>query len=445
MKALLRIGTVLATVLLLLPAIELGPGGGPKAWAEEDQQTNANQKTRRVPSMSEATFKKLAEAQELIDAEPKDLDGAIRVLQGMLDRSRRYNGNEIGNIHNMLGFIYFSKEDYGQAIRHYEVVIQQGEEIAEGLETTTLYTLAQLNFVYERYSEALRYMLIWLEKANNPGPEPYIFLGQVYYQMDDYPNAAVQIERGIAIARNRGTAVKENWWALLSFLYSEQELWPKVLDILEILVRDFPKRTYWVSLAGIQGQENMEKEQIYTMMAAYDAGFLTMQSDLVTLAGLLMQEEAPIRAAAVLQKGIDEKLIERTDTNLRSLGQAYQLAQEVEKAIPVFEDAAALSEDGRIYENLSQLYMEDDNFDKCVDAATNALEKGGLRKVQSVYIVRGMCEYNRDGLSQAKESFVSCRNESRRARDQGNQRTCQSWITYIDREVARRRAIARAI
>ena len=146
----------------------------------------------------------------------------------------------------------------------------------------------------------------------------------------------------------------------------------------------------------------MEKEQIYTMMAAYDAGFLTMQSDLVTLAGLLMQEEAPIRSAEVLQKGIDEKLVERTDRNLRSLGQAYQLAQEVDKAIPVFEDAGKLSDDGRIYENLAQLYMEDDNFDKCVDAATNALNKGGLRKVQSVYIVRGMCEYNRDGLSRAR-------------------------------------------
>jgi len=263
--------------------------------------------------------------------------------------------------------------------------------------------------------------------------------------MEDDPNVAGQIEKGISIAQQRGTAVKENWWALLSFLYSEQELWPKVLEILETLVREFPKRAYWVSMAGIQGQQGMEKEQIYTMMAAYDAGYLTMPGDITTLAGLLMQEEAPIRAAAVLQKGLDEKLVERTATNLRSLGQAYQLAQEVDKAIPVFEDAGRLADDGRIYENLAQLYLEDDNFEKCVTASTNALNKGGLRKVQSVYIVRGMCEYNRDKLSPAKESFVSCRNESRRDRDTGNQRTCQQWIRFIDREVARRRAIARAI
>ncbi len=442
MGVLMRFGGLFGVVLVLATGLGIGPVGMATAWAQEgSERSERTGRTRQVPSMSEATFKKLAEAQELIDA--KDLDGAIAVLTGMLDRSRRYNGNEIGSIHNMLGFVYFSKEDYGRAISHYEVVIKQGEDIPEGLETTTLYTLAQLNFVYERYSEALRYMRIWLSKASNPGPDPHIFMGQVYYQMEDYPNAATQIETGIAVARERGTDIKENWWALLSFLYSEQEQWPKVLEVLEILVRDFPKRAYWISLAGIQGQQGMEKEQVYTMMAAYVAGYLSMQSDQLTLAGLLMQEEVPIRAANVLQKAFDEGLVERTDTNLRSLGQAYQLAQEVDKAIPVFEQAGRISDEGRIYENLAQLYMEDDNFDACVTAATNALNKGGLRKSQSVYIVRGMCEYNRDGLDKARESFVSCRNESRRNKDQGNQRVCQQWITYIDREANRRRELAR--
>jgi hypothetical protein len=54
------------------------------------------QKTRRVPSMSEAIYKKLAEAQEAVDL--KDYDLALEVLQEMLDRSRRYNGNEIGQV-----------------------------------------------------------------------------------------------------------------------------------------------------------------------------------------------------------------------------------------------------------------------------------------------------------------------------------------------------------
>ncbi len=437
-RAGLLLGFTWAAGFVSVGSLALLPAGA--AAQESGGQSETRQKTRRVPSMSEATFKKLSEAQEFIDA--KDPNSALAVLRGMLDRSRRYNGNEIGQINNMLGFVYFSMEDYPSAIRHYQVVLEQGEDIPEGLETTTLYTLAQLTFVAERYSDALRYMETWITKATNPGPEPHIFMGQVYYQMKDYPNAVLQIEQGIAVAKERGRPIKENWWALLNFLYSEQENWPKVLEILEILVRDFPKRAYWVSLAGVQGQQGMEKEQTYSMMAAYEAGFLVQESDLTTLAGLLMQAEVPIRAADVLQKAVDNEQVKATDRNLQALGQAYQLAQEVEKAIPVFEDAAKLSDEGRIYENLAQLYLEDDKFGDCVEAATNALNKGGLRKVQSTYIVRGMCNYNRDRLSDARTSFVSCRNESRRAEDPSNLRMCQQWITFIDGESERREKLA---
>ena len=434
MKRRRRLASALVAAWLL--GLPLASGVAPTAWGQAAEGEQRQHKTRRVPSMSEATFKKLAEAQEFIDG--KDLNGAQAVLEGMLDRSRRYNGNEIGQIHNMLGFVHFSKEDYPKAIHHYQTVLAQGEDIPEGLETTTLYTLAQLSFVDDRYQDALRYMETWISKAQNPGPEPRIFMGQVYYQMEDYANAVKQIETGIAVARERGTDIKENWWALLNYLYFEQENWPKVLETLEILVRDFPKREYWLRLAGIQGQEGMEQQQIYTMMAAYEGGYLTKESDLTTLAGLLMQDDVPIRAVRVLKAGFAEELIERTDRNLRAFGQAYQLSQEVDEAIPVFEEAAELSEDGRIYESLAQLYLEDEKFKECVSAANHALEKGGLRKVQSIHIIRGMCEYNRDRLSPARSSFVSCRNESRRTRDESNQRVCQQWITYIDRESERR-------
>lgn len=433
----------LAVVAACLIGLPLASGVVPSAWGQGADSEQPRHKTRRVPSMSEATFKKLAEAQEFIDA--KDLNGARGVLEGMLNRSQRYNGNEIGQIHNMLGFVYFSQEDYPNAIRHYQTVLAQGEDIPEGLETTTLYTLAQLSFVDDRFQDALRYMEIWISKADNPGPEPRIFMGQVYYQMEDYANAVKQIEAGIAVAQERGTEVKENWWALLNYLYFEQENWPRVLETLEILVREFPKREYWLRLAGIQGQEGMEKQQIYSMMAAYEAGFLTRESDLTTLAGLLMQDEVPIRAANVLKKGFADEIIERTDRNLRAYGQSYQLAQEVADAIPIFEEAAKLSADGKIYESLSQLYMEDEKYPKCVEAASHALEKGGLRKVQSVYVIQGMCEFNRERLTAARSAFSSCSKESRQARDESNLRICQQWITYIDRETKRRRQIDAAI
>ncbi len=400
------------------------------------------QKTRRVPSMSESVYKKLSEGQEAVDA--KDYPLAREVLQNMLDRSRRYNGNEIGQVHSMMAYVYFLEENYRKAIDHYKIVIGQGDDIPEGLEQTTLYTLAQLTFVEGRYTEALKFMEDYISKANNPGPEPRIFMGQVYYQMKDYPAAIRMMIAGIDLARERGLTIKENWWQLLNFLYYEQENIPKVIETLEILVRDFPKRDYWVRLAGIHGQEGNEQGQLHTLQAAYVAGYLDKETDLTNLAGLLMQIEAPFPAAKVLEKGLSDEIVERNAKNLRALGQAWQLAQEVDKAIPVLENAAKLSDDGRIFERLAYLYLESDRYKDCVRSADGALDKGGLRKRQNAFVVRGMCQYNQNQLTAARTSFVSCRRESRKDDDDTNVRICAQWITFINREKDRQARLAAA-
>lgn len=412
------------------------------ATAEAAEEEKKPQKTRRVPSMSESVYKRLAEAQEAIDL--KDYNLAIELLEEMLNRSRRFNGNEVGQVRNMLGYAWFLKEDYLKAIEQYKLVVAQGEDIPEGLEATTLYTLAQLSFVEEKFQDALDYMETWIQKANNPGPEPRIFMGQVYYQMKDFGSAIEQIELGITLAQERGTKVKENWWQLANFLHYEKENWPRVLEILEILVKEFPKREYFVQLAGVHGTIGNENEQLYTMQAAYAGDYLTKETDLTNLAGLLMQEEVPFKAALVLEEGIGQEVIETNAKNLRALGQAWQLSQEVDKAIPVFEDAAKLADDGKIFERLAYLYLEDDQFEACVRAANGALNKGGLSKRQNTYVVRGMCLYNQDNLNDARGSFVSCRNESRKEKDETNQRICAQWITFIDREKVRLQQLADA-
>ena len=426
---------------LVAPINEEGQFGLSPVYAAEEK-SEKKQKTRRVPSLSESVYKKLGEGQEAIDA--KDYNLAQEIIQGALDRSRRYNENEIANLHNMLGYIYYLKDDYDGAIREYKIVVNQGEKIPEGLEVTTLYTLAQLSYVQENYDDALYYMEVWITKATNPSSAPRFFLATVYYQMKDYDKAVEQMELGVQIAQERNTTITEQNWSLLTFLYFEKEDWTNVIRVLKILVEEFPKREHWVRLAGVYGQEGFEKEQLYTLEAAYTADFLEKQTDFTNLAGLLMQEEVPYRAAKVLEDGLNRKAVERDAKNLQSLGQAWQLAKEVDKAIPIFEEAAGLADDGKIYERLSYLYLESDQYDKCVDSATGALDKGGLRKDQSVYIVKGMCLFNQNKLTPARTAFVSCRRVARQDKDTANQRICGQWITFIDRESKRQAQLAAA-
>lgn len=436
----MKTGLLVRTVCISLVALAVGFGG--VAHAAEGQgaagQNAPAKPTRKVPTISEQVFKKLGEAQALIDA--KQYNQAINALLGIVD-ARKYNTNEKGQIHNMLGFAYYSKEDYVGAIKHYKEVAAMKDGVPEGLETTTLYTLAQLSFIAERYQDALNFMQQWIRIAQNPGHDPHIFMGQVYYQMKDYKNAIIQVEKGVEVARKRGITIKEQWIALLNFLYYESENWPKVVSTAQELVMYWPKSMYWMRLAGIYGQINKEQEQLWTMQAAHAGKMVEKSGDYTNLAGLLMQAEVPYKAAKVMKEGLDKKVIDRNEKTLQSYGQALQLAGDVQPAIKVFEEAAAISADGKIYERLANLYLDDDKYDRCVTAADNALKRGGLRKTAAVYSVRGMCLYNQDKLSAASSSFVSCANEARRTSDQTHIRICQQWITFIERDSERDRVL----
>ncbi len=443
-----RVSSFLLAALVALVAIAaVGvapawmPGQPDVAYAAEGDKSE--QKTRRIPTMTEATYKKLAEAQEFIDA--KDNASAVEVLNEMLKRSRRYNGNEIGQIYNMFAFVYYLQDDMPAAIRAYEMVLAQGDEIPEGLEISTLDNISKFHFMEENYNESLRYMKLWLAKASNPGPDAHIFVGQIYYQLKDFANAISQIEQGIAVAQQRGLVVRENWWGLLRYLYFELENWDRVIDILEILVRDFPKRDYWLQLAGVYGQEGFEKKQVYTYEAAHVAGFIVRERDIVNYAGLMMQDQVPYRAAKALQKGMADEIIEESARNLQALGQAWQLSQEVDLAIPVYENAGTKSDDGEILARLASLYLEKDRFQQCADAATRALDKGGLNKPYNTQIVLGQCEFNRDRLTTARRVFVAARGSARKDRNRSVENICQRWIRYIDNESQRRRQLEAAI
>ena len=410
---------------------------------EANAQENARKKKpRRVPNMTETTFKKLAEIQELMDAD--DNDGAILVAKEMLERSRRYNGNELAQVHNMLAVLYYGKEDNPNTIFHYEQILAQVPDITEGMETSTIYNLAQLYFVEEEFDKSLEYIEKWITLAENPDPKAYYFMGQVYYQMQDYPQAIETIELAIQIAQDRSLDIRENWWSLLRFLYFELENWDRVVDILEILVKEFPKRAYWLQLAGVYGQEDMEDKQLQAFEAAHVAGFLETENDLMTYGGILLQNENPWRASRYMQEAVDAGIIEPSAKNLQQLGQAYQLAQEVDDAITVFEAAGKLSDDGNIYDRLSALYLEKDRFFECEQAAKQAIDKGGLRKLYNTEIVLGMCQFNQDKFTDARKTFVDARKRTRDLKERAAERQCQQWIAYIDNTVRRNQQLEAA-
>lgn len=403
------------------------------------QQSDKKQKTRRTPAISEQVYKRLAEAQELIDE--KDSEAARNLLTKLSTRKGQ-NGYERASVHNMLGFLAYSDEDYPTAIQHYRLTISDREKIPRGLEQATLYTLSQLAFIQEDYADSIDYLNDWFSGLQtDPGPNPYVFMAQVYYQLKDFKKAVPAVKEAIKIAETTDVQVKENWWLLLRAMYFELEEYAKVIEIIEILVRDFPKKEYWVQLSGLYGQEGKEVPQMQAIDAAYIDNILDKEREILNLVGLLMQSDIPYRAAVILEKAIEEELVERTSKNMKMLAQAWQIAQEIDKTIPVLEEAAQKSDKGDLYLHLAQVYLEKDVYGNCAAAIDSALRKGDLKREGLAYEVQGMCRFNQDLLSEASLSFREAKKLAQKERDLPTTHRIDKWLRHIDYEQKRRDAL----
>lgn len=425
---------VLAVTLALTAGVAVMPLQS--LYAQSEEEDRPRQATRRVPAMSEQVFNQLSEAQEHMDN--KEYGKAEDLLKKLLER-RRLNGNERGQVHNVLAFVAMEKKNNKDMIYHLEQVLAEGDQITEGLEVQTLYTLAQLYFVEEDYDESLEYMQAWLAKEQNPSPAPRVFLAQIYFQMENYREAVKYVESAIEIARSTNGEIKENWWAMLRYFYYELENIPKVIEILKILVRDFPKSDYWVQLCGMYGDQDMEKEMLYCMETAHVGEHLDSESLIRTFQGLLMNAGAPYRSAKYLQEAIDAGIVDdEKEQNLIALAQSYQFAQEQDEAIKAFEAAAEISDKGTTYEQLSQLYFERDEFDKCINAVEKAFDKGGVRQESALHYAKGLCLFNLERLSQSRDAFTEMRRIARREGKDSDEKVASQWIAYIDKERQRR-------
>jgi len=403
-------------------------------YAQDSEQPAEEKETRQVSGISEKTYRKFAEAQEFMEAD--DYQGALRVLDEVKAK-KNLSSTEAIQLYSFYGVLYFTQERYKESITAFETMLKE-EDLEDRQRTETLYTLAQLHFTIEDYQRAVEIMNQWLSVVENPGPEPYILLASAYYQLERYNDMIEPIERAMAIARERDKPVKEQWYLLLRVAYYELydsskdvKYLTKVKDILEILVVNWPKKEYWTMLSSLYGELNDDRRQVAAYESAYDQGFLVKGAEIVSMAQLLLQAEAAFKAARILEKGFQDELVEKNESNYRLLSQAWQVAAEYDKAIPPLKQAAAISNDGELDVRLANSYLNLSRYDECADAARSGLNKGGLKSTAGAYELLGMCLYEKSDFEDSKTAFRQA------ARDEKIAKRARNWINFIESEQAR--------
>jgi tetratricopeptide (TPR) repeat protein len=164
----------------------------------------------------------------------------------------------------------------------------------------------------------------------------------------------------------------------------------------------------------------------------YEKGMLNTSSHITNLGNLYLLHGLPYKAATLLEKEMNENIVESNERNLRLLSQAWYQAREDEKAIPPLERAAGMSEDGELYVRLAQAHLNLENWSEAAQAVQKGIQAGGLKRSDTANIMLGMALFNQKRLEQARRAF------ERAAGDNRSRRAAQQWIAYVDSELKRR-------
>lgn len=401
---------------------------------------------------------------QMIDKEEPDPDWvtAKSILTKLRANAENMKSYDRSVMWNSWGFVYYTEEsekdndeaDYTKAMDAYTKVINE-EDVTLPLRNQVLLTLATLHMIEEEYKKGIELILMWMDQVETVTAQSWSLLATAYFQLEEYTKALDAQITAVDMAEVEGYTPKENWYVIMAACYEElkkqlgeKETLYKQLEIYEILVNLYPKKRYFLQLGQAYGALEREKDYMITLNAAYQSDYLDKEGEYLTLAQLLLMNGNPYWAAKVIVSGQQKEVfvtnektkkeelkpvVKDSEKNLKLLADAWRMAQEIDKAIPVLEKAAKISEDGENYILLGNLYLVEDRLNEAIDAIQKGIKKGKIKKISQAYLTLGQAQYELKNFEEAKKQFRM----AARDKDKKIKKTANSWIKYTENEEAR--------
>ena len=408
-----------------------GPLGLSLVHAQEVQNEKPEKpKTRRSQVLGKSAFRLIERSQELL-AEEK-YDEAIAVLKTILD-SQNFNSYEKAVAIQTSGYIHFGKEDYESTIGAFESAIATGDLPARVVSDLT-YGLAQLHLAKERPRKSLELMEKWFAaQEKEPGGEPFALKAQIHLILDELRSA----EQAIKKALSKEEEPKQQWTRILLSVLLQEERYSETLPILEQAVQIWPGvKAFWEQLVAIYYHFEEEDLAFVARRAMHVQGMLVSTRELSSMAQLYLYHDVPIKAADILQTGMDTNRIEKTEKNYELLARAYMQAREWNKAIAPLTRAAEMSDEGKFYAQLAQSHIQEEKWGLAENALVEALNKGGLDDEADNWLLLGIARTRLDKYEAAIRAFRKAGDDDDVAKD------AFRWIRSIERRLAENRRAA---
>jgi len=404
-----------------------GSGGDGATRKEEKKEGRWGRKNDDAASewaqkftMDAYTAQRFGEAIEEYGAE--NYDGALSAL-GKL-RMRTLNPYEKASVFRLRGFIEYAKGDLVAARTELEKAVAENGLPPEN-QAELSFNIAQMWLQEQNWDKGIAGLEAYLKLVETPNATPYHLLAIAYFQKADYEGALAPAQTAYEISDEPSEGVLQLLLAVRLTLRQYRESAP----ILEELVANYPQKKYYVQLSTVHGALEQFDKALVPLQLAYVQDLLDQDSDLRRLAQLLLFLELPYRAALVLERGIEDEIIEPDEQAFEMLSNSWIGAREFDQAVAPLESGAGLSENGDLYIRLAQVHLQREKWEDAAVALRRALDKGGLRNPGDAKLLMGIAFYSQKRPQQARAWFARARGHA------STRKEADIWLKHVDREL----------
>jgi tetratricopeptide (TPR) repeat protein len=414
------------------PAGGQAPSGASLAFsgAPSIQEIQAQQRAceaRKPPrkakgTISESTYKRM---ERIIDAIGKGEYAESEKKLAELNESAR-GDYEKAIVLQTLGFVYASQNKEAQAIKTFEGALATNA-LPQQVHEQMMFNIAQLYIADDKWDKGMEQLNAYLAESCNPIPDAHVLLASVYAEKKRFRDSLKQVDLALVKAKTP----REPWLQLKLALHYELKEFPRCAEVLVHLVAMVPtKEDYWKQLSGILFEVRKDPDALAVLALAERRGYINEETEYRNLSNMYMFLQIPLKAAGVLQRGIDQKQVPGTEKNWESLANAWLLAREYDKAEAAMKHAAAASEKGELYKRLGQIQIENENWKEALASLQKAQQKGGLKEPGETAFLIGVCAVE---LKQWKTADAALR---KAMEFEKTSKIAGEWLNHLQAEYA---------
>ncbi|UCC14114.1 MAG: tetratricopeptide repeat protein [Gammaproteobacteria bacterium] len=423
MRAIIPLAAILSVVGLL---------GTPVSVAQEQtcEGPEGVERKERPNLIGERTFRRLSAVHEQLGE--NNYADALKGLKAL--KSGNLNDYESAMVNQTFGYVYAAQGKYGEAIPYFENALNT-DALPNSAHFGLMYSLAQLYAGQEKHQQTVDLMLQYLKFQCDPPPQAYIALGSSYAALGQFNNALPYVQKAIVKA---GDDAQEAWYQLELAIYFEQKDYPAAARALTRMVAKWPdKLKYWEMLSGAYQEQQKDLEALGTLMLAYRKGLVyeapgdQVEKKLLNIIRMNMFVDVPFMAGSMLESEMAAGRIEANEKNLTLLLSAWTQAREFDRAIATIDRLAPMKPTGELYLQKAQLLAEKSDWSGTVEAARQAIAKGGLKKPGGAYLLIGIASNELRDWQQAMDALKEARQF-----DMNTRRQATDWMKFVEDRMA---------